>query len=515
MSAPFNVAAVRRPGRSVFDLSHEVKLTCDMGELIPVMCEEVVPGDTFQIAAEVVVRFQPLVAPILHNVNCMIHYYFVPYRLLWSDWEKFITGDRLGDNASVLPLWAPTDGVTNIAGTLWDYLGMPIGILPDVNHQPLAFPMRAYNLVYNEYYRDQTQIAPISLDSQVIQKRGWEKDYFTSALPFQQRGTAPALPVSGTTSAVWAADFAVHWPAGTDFNPSTDGAGAVKDTDSVGQAAANVLVPKTNLDANTIDLSTATTFDISDFRLATAVQRWLERQARGGARYVETLAAHFGVSPRDERLQRPEYIGGIRSPVIVSEVLQTGGTPAAGAVETDTPQGTMAGHALVADRGNVASYSAQEHGVIIGILSVMPRPAYQQGINRQWLRRSKYDFFWPEFANLSEQPIVLAEIWTTEVDGTAAGQNGHVWGYIGRYDEMRFKQDRVCAGMRDTFDYWHLGRQFAGEPELNQTFIECNGADASLKRIFAVQDEDGLIVNVRNVIRAVRPLPIAAEPSLR
>lgn len=511
MSKVFTQVQMARPGRSVFDLSHDVKLTCDMGQLIPVLCEEVVPGDTMSIGAELVIRLQPLVAPVLHEINAFLHFFFVPNRLMWTDWEDFITGGTAGDNASVLPTWAPTDGVTNVKGKLWDYFGFPVGIAPDANHRPLAFPRRAYNMVYNEYYRDEQQIAEVSVDQENVLLRAWEKDYFTSALPWQQRGTAPALPMSGTTSAVFPASFGVHWGAGTDdFEPVSDVSGAL--TEAHTNKSGMIMVPKTHLDSNTVDLSSATTFDVADLRLAWALQRWMEKNAQAGVRYIEFMQAHFGVAPRDERLQRPEYIGGMRAPVIVSEVVQTGASPAAGATEIDTPQGTMVGHGLVAERGMCAKYHAEEFGVIIGILSVMPRPAYQQGIERQWLRRSRYDYYFPEFAHLSEQPVVLAEIYTTEVDGTAAGQNAHVFGYQGRYDEMRVRHSRVCGDMRDTYDYWHLGRQFSAEPELNQTFLECDGTSVAMKRIFAAPSEPGLIVNLRNVVRAVRPLPIAAEP---
>lgn len=517
MSAPFQRVPMSRPGRSAFDLSHDVKLTCDMGQLIPILCEEVVPGDVWQIGAELVIRFQPLVAPVLHEVNAFLHYYFVPYRLLWDEWEIFITGDVQGDNASVLPTWAPTDGVTNIKGTLWDYFGFPVDIAPDALYRPLAFPRRAYNLVYNEYYRDQTEIAEVSLDQEEVLLRCWEKDYFTSCLAFQQRGTTPALPVGGTTSAVWAGNItnqALSWPAaGSSATAITHDTGTFVPGNATSKSAleqGKATVTKAALDANVVDLSAATTFDVADLRVALALQRWMERNARAGVRYTEFLRAHFGVAPRDERLQRPEYIGGMRSPVIVSEVLQTGATPKAGAVETETPQGNMAGHGLVADRGSCARFRADEFGVVIGILSVMPRPAYQQGIDRQWLRRSRYDFYFPEFARLSEQPVTRGEIYLNEV----ANDNATVFGYVGRYDEMRVKHSKVCGEMRDTFDYWHLGRQFAAAPELNQTFLECDGTTGRLKEIYAVQDEPGLLVNIRNVIRAVRPLPVASDPGM-
>lgn len=488
-SSVFKRVAALRPGRSVFDLSYEKKLTCDMGELIPTMCDEVVPGDTLIIGNEVVVRFQPLVAPVLHEINCFIHYFFVPYRLLWEDWEDFISGGVDGDDASTLPYWEPTD---TAEGSLWDYMGMPVGVDPGANCRPVDFPKRAYNLVYNEFYRDETQITELDITTaEDIQLRAWEKDYFTSALPWQQRGTAPALPVSGTLS--------LSWPA-VDTTSSTN---AVYSENPGGTSWPRNSGTKNLLERGVADASDATTFDVADLRLAFQVQKWLERNARAGARYTEFLAAHFGVSPRDDRLQRPEYIGGSKQPVIVSEVLQTS--------ETNTsPQGNLAGHGLSANRSFVAKYSASEFGLIIGIMSVMPRPAYQQGINRQWLKDTKYDFYFPEFANLSEQAIIREEIYASTVEN----ENKTVFGYQGRYDEMRVKQNQVCGAMRDTLDYWHLGRQFSSAPSLNQTFIECDGTDPTLKRIFAVQDEDGLIVNVANIIKAIRPIPVQSNPGL-
>ena len=225
----------------------------------------------------------------------------------------------------------------------------------------------------------------------------------------------------------------------------------------------------------------------------------MERSARGGARYTETLQSHFGVSPRDERLQRPEYIGGSKSPLIVSEVLQTSET-------ATTPQGNLAGHGLAVDRKYCAKYHATEFGLIMGIMSIMPRTAYQQGIDCQWLRRSKFDFYWPEFANLSEQAIELEEIYTQAAEAT----NRTIFGYQGHYDELRTKRDMVCADMRDTFSYWHLGRIFGAAPALNSAFVV---SDPS-KRIFADQADPGLMVNFGNIIRAARLLPIESDPGL-
>ena len=228
----------------------------------------------------------------------------------------------------------------------------------------------------------------------------------------------------------------------------------------------------------------------------------MERNARAGVRYTEFLRAHFGVSPRDERLQRPEYIGGSKAPCIISEVLQTSSTDAT------TPQGNLAGHGITVSDAYCGKYHAQEFGLIIGIMSIMPRSAYSQGIDKQWLRKTKYDFYFPEFANLSEQAILNAEICAT---GTLS-HNQDIFGYQGRYDEMRTKNSQIVSGMRTTFDYWHLGRQFntGSPPVLNEAFIKC----VPRKDIFAVPSEPGLIVNFANIIKAFRPLPYMAVPGL-
>lgn len=480
-------------GRSVFNLSYEKKMTVDMGYLYPSMCDEVVPGDIFKIANEIVIRFNPMVAPILHEVKARIDYFFVPYRLLWSDWEKFITGDVLGNDASVLPRWEVS--VPRIVGSLWDYLGFPTGISLTGLDAPISFPRDAYNFIYNEYYRDENLINKFALTDDTIKARAWTKDYFTSALPFQQRGTAPALPISGTTHAVWATGNFANAADGD--NVTIDSVTNVLNVNAAGGDTRLRAV----FNNNTVDLSAATTFNSSDIRLAMQIQRWMERNARAGVRYTEFLRAHFGVAPSDERLQRPEYIGGFKAPIIFSEVLQTSET-------ATTPQGHLAGHGIAAERQFVSKYHVQEFGLIMGILSIMPTPAYQQGINRQWLRRSRYDFYSPEFANLSEQGIELEELYAQD---TSVGHNRNIFGYQGRYSEMRYKGNMVCGLMKTTYNYWHLGRIFGAEPALNSTFV--NGSDVT-KRVFAVQDVPELIVNVANKIIAIRPMPFEPEPGL-
>lgn len=498
------------PGRTLFNLSYEKKFTCDMAQLIPVMCDEVVPGDFFEMGNEAVIRFQPLVAPVLHEINMYVHYFFVPYRLLWDNatpdnWETFISGGIDGDELPTIPTWEPTD---TTEGSLWDYMGFPTGIDPDGAY-PVDFPRRAYNLVYNEFYRDETLVNEVVLTNETILSRAWEKDYFTSSLTAQQRGTAPALPISGSTNAVWSGNITADllWPAVNTTSPQTmshnlagtnPGSAGTKQLLELGDAT----ILKTALDNNTVDLSTATTFDIADLRLAFQIQKWMERNARAGVRYTEFLKAHFGVSPTDDRLQRPEYIGGSKSPVIISEVLQTSST------DVTSPQGNLAGHGLTISQAYCGKYHAKEYGLIIGIMSVMPRSAYSQGINRQWLKSTKYDYYFPEFANLSEQAIINAEICAS----ASSAHNTGIFGYQGRYDELRTKQNMICGEMRTTYDYWHLGRQFnpASPPALNGTFITCNPR----KDIFAVPTEPGLIVSFGNIIKAFRPIPLSAEPGL-
>jgi len=471
-----------------------------MGQLIPVMCDEVVPGDFLKIGNQAIVRFMPLVAPVLHEINMFVHYFFVPYRLLWDtsptdSWEAFITGGTAGTLTPTLPKWTPTN---KAAGSLWDYLGFPVAVAP-TGRFPMTFPRDAYNKVFNEYYRDENLQTEVLLTQESILLRNWEKDYFTSSLPWQQRGTAPALPIAGTSTAVW--------PTGTFIDGSAAVALQVDSAAANPKIYANDADSRTNIfnmfNANTVDLSTATTFDIADLRLAFQIQKWMERNARAGARYTEFLKSHFGISPRDERLQRAEYIGGSRSPVIISEVLQTSSTDAT------TPQGNLAGHGITVSDSYCGKYHAKEFGLIIGIMSIMPKPQYQDGIDRQWLRQTKYDFYFPEFANLSEQAIEKVEICAKDGDAT---HNAAIFGYQGRYDEMRTKNNQTVGLMRSTFDYWHLGRQFdpASAPQLNESFIQC----VPRKDIFAVPSDPGLLVSFGNIIKAFRPMPVQAEPGL-
>lgn len=488
--------------RSAFDLSYVYMTTCDMGELIPVYQEEVVPGDVFEISNEVVVRMQPVVAPILHEINIFAHYFFVPNSLTWSNWEDFITGGDDGTDSTSILSW--TAGST-AANSIWDYLTMPVGADAS-GFKPVLMLLRAYNQIYNDYYRDESLITAISLDTETVQKRAWEKDYFTSSLPWQQKGTAPSFNVSGVLDIDGkAADIVVEGTSDT-----TDRTLVLSQVSGTGVDYSGTTISSTEnmrwvTPSLEVDLSNAVTFDIAELRENAAIQRWMERNARAGSRYTEVIRSHFDTYPRDERLSRAEYIGGTKQPLVVSEVLQTSATDTG--ASSQTPQGNMAGHGISVNNGYVGKYRVKEFGIIMGIMSIMPKTMYHQGVDRRWRKFSRYDYYFPEFANLSEQPVYRAEVYAN----STSGDNQTIFGYQGRYAEMRSRQNVVTAGMRATFDYWHFCRQFGSAPTLNQTFIECNPRKTD---IFADSSEDGFIVSFGNKVRAVRPMPFEPLPGL-
>lgn len=535
----FSSVLGNKVGRSVFDLSHVKRFTCDMGQLIPVYFDECVPGDTRKIGMQCVTRFQPLVAPILDSVDLTVHYFFVPTRLLMDkedDWNTFLTGGKDGrDESVVLPKYSlgTYDGTQNKHPfsnninvdkySLWDYFGLPIhsagnssfnyGTFIDINHIN-GFSQRAYNLVFNEYYRDENLLDECKLDNNTILYRAWKKDYFTSALPWQQRGVAPALPLSGTVPVSLNSQFSLS-------NPSIHaGAGeSLIYTHAQGVLGYLDLTTPGSVDRITgyidgtlngeADLSNAATFDVATLRQCVQIQRWLELNARGGVRYTEFLRSHFGISPKDEVLGRPQYIGGTKSSIVVSEVLQTSRTEESTESQKGSPLGRLAGHGLGASSDYICSFTSKEFGYIIGIASWMPKPSYQQGVNRIFSRKTKFDFYFPEFAHLSEQAVTNGEIYAT---GTA--RDSEIFGYQGAYNEMRYTPSFNCADMRDTFSYWHLGRIFENAPQLNAGFLTTNSAfDGGIRKdIFASPKEPGLLVQFANIIKAIRPLPVYGTP---
>ncbi|QXP44136.1 MAG: major capsid protein [Arizlama microvirus] len=513
-----------RPKSNAFDLSHEVKLSCNMGELIPIFLEEIVPGDKFRVSSEIFLRTVPLLAPIMHRVNVYCHYYFVPNRLIWENWENFITGGESGTDASVMPKLGITEALKSqfAEGSLAEYLGIPVpSVTVTGTHSISALPFRAYQLIYNDYYRDQNLEAKIDIKKTdtvlaaeqialtTLRLRAYEKDYFTSCLPWAQRGAPVTLPVNSSFSPQYLPTSTVEATAGgaalTASSPiKTSVAVSVPNSLVSTRSGSDVNVTIKNLVDPQVITSTSVT--INELRVAVRLQEWLEKNARAGARYIESILAHFGVRSSDARLQRPEYLGGGKQAVQISEVLNTGGDSA-----ESIPQGTMAGHGISVGKSNQFTKSFEEHGYVIGIMSVVPRTAYQQGIPKTFNRFNKLDYFFPEFAHLGEQAVLNKELYNDY--NTVTNYNTSTFGYQSRYAEYKYQQSRVAGQFATSLNYWHLGRKFAGPPVLNNTFIKANPVD--MQRIFPVSDSsDKLLIQVYNDSKAIRPMPVFGTPTL-
>ena len=495
----FESVQMQKPRMSAFDLSHEKKLSCSMGELIPILCEEIIPGDQFNVSTEVMIRFSPMIAPVMHRVNVFVHYFFVPNRIIWTSWEDFITGGKDGTSAPVIP--TVTQNAQINIGSLGDYLGAGYAIFGGTSNEEInALSFRAYQQIYNDYYRDETLTDEVVITTEaevvLLRTRQWEKDYFTSALPWTQRGPNTPVPITfdpttGEPSQAWDV-FATPPALNTVANSNID-------IDSSG----NVVGADTGAGRKITALDNTDSLNllVNDLRTATRLQRWLEKQARGGYRYIETILSHFGVKSSDQRLQRAEYLGGGRQPVVMSEVLNSSAT----ATEA---QGTMAGHGISVGTANSMRKRFEEHGFLFGIMSVIPRTNYFQGIRRHLSRTDKLDYFWPEFAHLGEQEVLQKEIYVDKLDTDAA--NNAVFGYQQRYAEYKYGCSSVHGDFRSTLDFWTLTRKFATRPVLNNAFTE---SDPST-RIFAVETGDTLWCQIYNNVRARRPIPYFADPRL-
>lgn len=484
--------------RNKFSLSHRRMFTCDLGELVPCGLVEVLPGDSVQASTSALVRASPMLAPPMHPVDVRIHHWFVPFRLLWTNWENFITGGPDGLNASTFPTITFSAGNPAV-GTLADYLGIPTG---GSGRTVSALPFRAYALIWNQWYRDQdleTALTVSTADgadtttSTALQNCDWEKDYFTSARPWEQKGPSISLPLGTRANVsgigVLSTNRTFQTSPGTMFETG-GGSTAYGFGASTRDAGRDIFVRGTAATGASpdvyADLSTATAASINTLRQAFALQRFEEARARYGSRYVEYLR-YLGVRSSDARLQRPEYLGGGRDTIQFSEVLQT-------AADGTNPVATMRGHGISAMRSNRFRRFFEEHGLMLSLMSVRPKTMYIQGIPRTWNRRAKEDFWQVELQHIGQQKVLNKEVYAD-----AASPDG-TFGYQDRYDEYRRQESWVSGEFRSTLNQWHFARSFAAEPALNASFVKCVPSEAP----FAVPGNDVLWILAKNQIAARR-----------
>lgn len=533
--------------RSSFDRSFGYKTTFNEGYLIPFFCDEVLPGDTFKLKTSVLARLSTPIVPVMDNMFLDMQFFFVPNRLLWDHWQNFNGEQRDPSDSTdylVPTVTSPSGGFA--AQSIFDYLGLPTGV---ANISINSLPLRAYNLIWNEWYRDENLQDSVTVehgDSDKVSnykllKRGKRHDYFTSCLPWPQKGSAVTVPLAGNISAkdVSSVDPILPFHCASTFGLNTSRAvtgvsglkskvysestpdghttGSYVDpllSSSYGDFAdgttrgGRLVLRQEALDhlASFLQITSTSqsSVNVNDLRSAFQIQRLLERDARGGTRYTEILRSHFGVISPDARLQRPEYLGGCSTPVNINPVQQTSATTSV------TPQGNLAAFGYISNTHNDFNHSFVEHGYIIGLMSVRADLTYQQGINRMWSRQSRFDFYWPALAHLGEQAVLNKEIFAQ-----GNNQDDQVFGYQERYAEYRYKPSLITGKLRSSdphsLDVWHLSQKFTTLPKLNSDFIEEN---PPISRVVAVQNEPHFIGDFYFDLKCIRPMPLYGVPGL-